>query len=217
MGAKYKEHGAEGLQGLSSNWISGLQQLMNGGGLGTAGSPNAAGATGNVMGILQDILAGGKGQAGGAISQLLSTQQERDVNGIRSRFGVGGGTAFGTPGAYAESNYRAQAAPQITQALTGLQLQALAPLLAQFGQFTDKATTGRVGQMEKSGLGQAIGTVAQIGGAALPFLAPGIGSVAKAGLSAGANFAAPATFGNSQGGTYGIGGGGLSSLQGYFQ
>ena len=130
LGPETKTVGGGGAAGgLSNNLISVLQKLLNGGGLGTGGSPSAPGTTQDIYGVLSDILKGANGNAGSAISKLLSTQQTRDINGLRSQFGVSGGMGFGTPAAYAESNYRAGAAPQITSAITGLQLQAISQLL----------------------------------------------------------------------------------------
>lgn len=219
MGVKTKEMGGGAATGLSNDWIHSLQSLLNGGGLGTAGSPMTGGNSGNIMSVLQDILSGGQGKAGSAISQLLSTQQTRDVNGLRSRFGVGGGTAFGTPGAYAESNYRAQAAPQITQAITGMQLQAMGPLFAALTGLSDKGITQRQLVQEKSGLAQGIGMVSQLAGAAAPFLAPGIGGMnaAQSMASNGFGVSAPATLSMSSAPMQLRGGGDLASLQGYFQ
>jgi len=169
MGMKTKEVGGGAATGLSDNFIGMLQSLMNGGGVGTAGSPNAVGSTGNIMSVLSDILAGANGKAGGAISQMISKQQERDVNGLRSRFGAGGGTAFGTPAAFAESQYRAEAAPQITTAITGLQLQAMAPLLQAMFGLSQKGIAQRQLIQQKSGFGQALDVGGQIAQAAIKY------------------------------------------------
>lgn len=156
MGMKIKELGGGPATGLADNFVGALQSLLNGGGVGPGGSPNAVGSTGNIMSVLTDILSGANGKAGSAISQMISKQQERDVNALRSRFGVGGGTAFGTPAAFAESQYRAEAAPQITNAITGLQLQALGPLLQSLYGLSQKGITQRQLVQQKSGLGQAL-------------------------------------------------------------
>lgn len=170
MGAKTKEIGGGPTVGLAEDFVSSLQQLLNGGGIGTAGSPDAGGSTGSIMGILADLLSPGAGRAGGSIKQLLDKQTERDVNAIRSRFGASGGTAFGTPAQHAESLFRAEAAPRITQAISGLQLQALFPLLQQIGQFSSMGIAPRQLVQQKGFLGEALGTVAGVAGAALPFI-----------------------------------------------
>lgn len=165
MGMKTKEVGGGPATGLADNYVSMLQQLMNSGGMGTAGSPQV-GSGGDIMSVLADILGAGGGKAGGAINQLLSKQQERDVNNIRARFGMSGGTAFGTPAAHAESLYRAEAAPHIAQAITGMQLQAIMPLLQQIGGLSQMGIPQRQVIQQKTGLGQAldvVGGLAQTG------------------------------------------------------
>jgi hypothetical protein len=101
------------------------------------------------------------------LQQILQTQQTNDVNSLRSRFGAGGGTAFGTPAAYAESQYRAQAAPQITSAIGNLQLQALSPLLAQMGALTQRGTPQAENVFQPSALMQGLGIAAPIAGTLL--------------------------------------------------
>lgn len=132
---KYKEVGGGAAKGLGNDFASFLQSGLNSGYFG-AGTPAGYGApaqAGGIAGFLNDVLSGGAGKLGGSLQQILQTQQNNDISGIRSRFGVGGGTAFGTPGAYAESTYRAQAAPQITSAIGQLQASVLGPLLGQIG------------------------------------------------------------------------------------
>lgn len=135
MGMKYKQVGGGPATGLAQDWTNFLEQGLNTGtfGPGFAAGSSAMGATQGIGGFLNDILSGGAGKLGGSLQQILQTQQTSDINSLRSRFGAGGGTAFGTPAAYAESTYRAQAAPQITSAIGNLQLQTLLPLLGQIG------------------------------------------------------------------------------------
>ena len=162
--------------GLADTWVSGLEQLFNSGGIGTAGMPNAAGSTADIMSVLTDILSGGKGNAGSAISQLISQQQTRDVNALRARFSTGGGTAFGTPAMYAESQYRAQAAPAITNAITGLQLQAIIPLLGMINQTANKGISQRQVVQTPSPFAQGLGILTKGLGAAMPWLTPAFAS-----------------------------------------
>lgn len=196
MAAKTKAVGGGPATGLADNWISALQQLLNHGGLGPAGSPNAGGSTGDIMSVLSDILSAGGGKAGNAISDMISKQQTRDVNALRSRFGAGGGVAFGTPAAYSESLYRAEAAPQITNAITGLQLQTIMPLLSAITGLSGKGIAQRQIVQEKSGLAQGLGLLTGIAGAAAPFFLPGIGG---AGRGATAGFPGNATQGVDSG------------------
>lgn len=178
MGAKTTEVGGGPTVGLAENYVNFLQSIMNTGGMGTAGSPDAFGTTGGVFGILSELLSPGAGRPGASMSAMLSKQHERDVAGLRARYGAGGGVAFGTPAAHAESLYRAEAAPRETQAITGLQLQALMPLLGQIGQFSQMGIAPRQIVQEKGFLGEALGTIAPIAEAALPFLVPGFGAAA---------------------------------------
>lgn len=211
--AKTKEIGGGPAVGLANDTVSSLQSLLNGGGIGTAGSPNPMGSTGNIMKVLRDILSAGGGDAGNAISQLINKSQDRAVQGLRARFGASGGAAFGTPAAFAESQYRAEAAPQTAQAISGLQMNAIQPLLNMILQLSGKGITQRQIVQQKSPLEQGLGLVAGIGKAALPFFAPGIGHAAAAGL--GAASSAGSTFGVDSGGGD-VGSADLASLRGYF-
>jgi hypothetical protein len=93
-----------------------------------------------------------------AIQQMVSNQQQQDVAALRERF-TGTGGSQGTPAAYAESNLRAQAAPQLiaameqaNQAERGLNLQQMGlanqatlgqnSILAQLGQAQNQFNQG---------------------------------------------------------------------------
>lgn len=173
MGPQLKEVGGGGATGLADNYISQLQKILNGGGTGTAGSP-LAGGTGSIMSVLTDILGAGGGKVGGSISEMLSKQQERDVSGIRARFGAGGGGAYGTPGAFAESLYRSEAAPQITSAIGGLQLQAIMPLLSAITGLSSKGISQRETVQTPGAFSDIVKLAGSAGQAALPFLKPGL-------------------------------------------
>lgn len=144
MGMKYSTQGGGAATGLGNDFATFLQQGLNTGSFGgasaagQAGAANPAGSTQGIAGVLNDILSGGAGKLGGSMAQMMQTQQQNDVNGIRARFGASGGTAFGTPGQYAESTYRAQAAPQITSAIGNMQMSALAQLFPQIGALAQK-------------------------------------------------------------------------------
>lgn len=58
-----------------------------------------------------------------AAQQQIHNQTTQDLANLKAQFTAGGGGAFGTPAAYAESNYLAQAAPQIATALGNLNAQ----------------------------------------------------------------------------------------------
>jgi len=204
MGATTKEVGGGAATGLANNFISSLQQLLNNGGVGAAGAPNAAGSTGNIMSVLQGILSPGAGELGNSITSLIGRQNERDVAGLRARFTAGGASSFGSPAAFAESLLRAEAQPRATQAIGGLQLQAIQQLLPLIAGLSDKGIAQRQIIQEQSTLGKIAGVVGPLAGAAANIFAPGIGPVIS-GLSNFANSSAINTTPNVVGG--GIGGG----------
>lgn len=201
MGMKYKEQGGGSATGLADNFIQFLQQGLQTGSFGSgtatgqAGAANPYGSTTGIAGVLNDVLSGGAGNLGGSLGALLATQQKNDVNSIRSRFGVGGGTAFGTPGQYAESTYRAQAAPQIATQVGGLQMSALNSLLPLLASLSQKGIAQREGAYQPSTMTQ----VAQVG---LPILGAGLGFLAggPGGAAAGSSIAGSFAPGNGGGG-----------------
>jgi len=178
--------GTKGGMALSNDFVSALSDLLNGGGIG-ANQPAGSNAVGGVRGVYGDILSGGAGKVGGALADILGRQQTSDVANLRSRFGATGGMSFGTPAAYAESQYRSQAAPQIATAIGGLQLQALSPLLSAYLDVFNKNTPQAQTIQQKTGLGQAISTVGSLAGAAVPFLAPGLPNPLSSGAGANLN------------------------------
>ena len=180
MGAKTKTvGGSKGGRSVSANWEEGLNALLNPGrSVGSPAGGMAVEQTGGIMGVLSDILAGGGGNVGGSLATLLEKSQERNVNNIRSRFGAGGGMAFGTPGAYAESLYRAEAAPQIATQVGQLQLSAVQPLIQGIMQMYGINTPQAQTIQQKSTLGQIAGTVGQLAPIAGQFFAPGLAPVA---------------------------------------
>jgi hypothetical protein len=219
LGASTKEVGGGSAVGLSNDTISGLRallnpQLANTGGLGTAGRPDAAGTAGGVFGILSQLLQPGAGNIGGSFAQMLSKQQERDTNALRARFGASGGAAFGTPAAFAETQYRAEAAPQIATQVGQLQLNALQPLLQMAGNLSQLGIAPRQTIQQRGGFADALGAIAPIAGAALPFLLPGVGGPAAAALSAGMQFG-PNIAGGGIGNNTQSGGGLYSPTPGY--
>lgn len=123
MGYKSKTVGGTGT-GIGTDFAQFLQNGLNGQ-FGSGGN----GANEGIGGLLNSILGQGAGTLGTALSSILQTQQKNDVASLRSRYGAAGGTGFGTPAAYGEATYRAQAAPQITSAIGNLQLNALGSIL----------------------------------------------------------------------------------------
>lgn len=137
-----------------------------------------------IAGILNDLLSGGAGQVGGSMQQMIHADTERGANALRARFGAGGGTAFGTPGAYAESLYRAEAAPRATQAVAGLQLQALFPIMQMMAALAGRGISQRetIAQPNPvvSGLTALAGGLQAAGGMANTF--SGLGSMGGGGM-----------------------------------
>lgn len=202
MGTKYKEVGGGPATGLGNDFIKFLQGGLNTGSFGGVSAAQRTqgadpmGSTQGIAGVLNDILSGGAGQIGGSLQQLISQDTNRQADALRSRFGVGGGTAFGTPAAYAESQLRSQQAPQLTQAIGGLQLQALSQILPMIGGFASKG----VSQRENVASPSPWASAAAIGA---PIIGAGLGALAG-------NPLAGLSLGSSLGGLGG-GGGGLQT------
>jgi len=158
--------------GLAKDFTGWLDKALNTGSFGGAGTGDPTSDTRGFTGVLNDILSQGGGQFGGALGDLIKQRQTADIGDLRARFGAQGGMAFGTPAAYAESSYRAQAAPQAGVAIGQLQLQALQPIL--------QALMGLSGM----GIPQAQSYVSPSpwlsGVEALGGLATGVGDLAKA-------------------------------------
>lgn len=171
MGTQTKEVGGGPATGLANDFVKFLQSGLNsgtfGGLTGATGAMNANpfGSTMGISGVLNDILSGGAGKIGGSLQQMISQQGDRDANALRARFGAGGGTAFGTPAAYAESLLRSETAPKLTQAIGGLQLQALQPLLGIMAGLAGKGISQRETVQQPSGLANALSIASPIIGA----------------------------------------------------
>ena len=173
MGTQTKEVGGGPATGLANDFVKFLQNGLNsgtfGGLTGATGAMNAnpMGSTGGIAGVLNDFLSGGAGVVGGSLMDMISKQGERDVNAVRSRFGASGGTAFGTPAAYAESMVRSETAPKLTQAIGGLQMQALMPLLSMMGNLSQKGISQRETVQQPSAFSDIMSIAAPVLGTAL--------------------------------------------------
>jgi hypothetical protein len=189
MGTKYKEYGGGAATGLSDDFVKFLSQGLNTGTFG-AGSPaggEAMGQTEGIAGILNDILSGGAGKLGGSMAQLISNDTNDQVNSLRARFGVGGGTAYGTGAQYGEGVLRAKQAPALAQAVGGLQMNAITNLLGIISGISQKGIAQRSGTMSPSPWASAFATAAPLIGAGLGFMAGGpagaaVGSSAGKGI-----------------------------------
>lgn len=184
MGSKYKKVGGrQSAEGLSENFISFLNNALQGG-LG-AGKPAGQGAVGGARGIYGDILSGGAGQLGGSLQQILEKSQARDVGQLRSRFGQQGGMSLGTPAAFAESKYRAEAAPQAATQIGELQLKALSPILSGISSIYGNQTPAAEMVEQKSGFQQFMTNAGDIAGSVSKFFTPGIPSPGPNAMMAG--------------------------------
>jgi hypothetical protein len=171
MGTQTKEVGGGPATGLANDFVKFLQSGLNsgtfGGLSGATGAMNANpfGSTNGIAGVLNDILSGGAGKLGGSLQELIGKQETRDVNDLRARFGASGGTAFGTPAAYAESLLRSETAPKLTQAVGGLQLQTLSQLLPLLAGLSQRGISQRETVQQPSPLANAFSIAAPVIGA----------------------------------------------------
>lgn len=108
------------------------------------------------------------GSFANSIRNQFNLQQNKDLADLKAQFQAGGGSA-GTPAAVAEATYKANAAPQFEQALTSMQLSALQPILGQLFGITQQGTPQAQIVHNPGFFQQALGTVGQLAGAAVPF------------------------------------------------
>lgn len=167
--------GSAGTTQLADEFIKMLMGGLTGQGFGAAGGRTGSAAVGesgmNMFSVLNNVLAGGGGEAGASINQMIQRDIERQSNALRARFNQGGGMAMGTPAAYAESNLRAEAAPRATQAITEMQMQALMPLMQIMTGMASKGITQREEVMQPSPFMQFMSAMGPVLGNALPMMA----------------------------------------------
>jgi len=176
MNPKVKDVGGGSAVGLSDDLIAALRSVIGGNFGGQPGpgqrfdAANPVGSTYGFLSGLTDILSPGGGTTGGGIRDLIARKQTEDIGDLRGRFGASGGMAFGTPAAYAESNYRARAAPEAAIATGKLQIETLLPFLNSLIQLAGRGTSQRTTSIGPSdftqftsglgGLASGIGTLA---------------------------------------------------------
>lgn len=191
MGYKERTTGGGPARGLGEDFTGFLQNFINSGSFGTAttgqqaNAANPMGSTAGIFGLLNSLVSNPATDK--AVQETIRKQGERDVNSLRSRFGTSGGTAFGSPAAFAENQYRAEAAPREALAMNELAMSRLQSLMPFFGMAEGVAHKG-ISQaetnLEPPGWMQALNTGIDIFSAAAPFLFPGGGTAA--GLAGGA-------------------------------
>src|SRR6266850_2239339 len=149
MNPKTREVGGGSSVGLADDLVSAFRSLLQGNYGGQPGpgqrfdAANPVGSTSNFLSSISDILSPGGGKTGTAITDVINRKQASDVADLRARFTAGGGTSFGTPAAYAESQYRAEAAPQAATAVSQARLSALLPLLNLMAQLSGRGLSQR--------------------------------------------------------------------------
>jgi len=165
MSQKYKEKGGGSATGLANDFIgwlrSGLDTGTFGGTSGVQQTNAAPYNMGGMGGVLNDILSGGAGRIGGSYRDMIDTDTTRQVDALRSRFGVGGGMGSGTPAAYGEALLRSEQAPKLVQAIGGLQLSAMNPLLQILAGLSGKGIAQRQGIMSPNPWVSGLSTIAQ--------------------------------------------------------
>ena len=170
MGTTSKQVGGGPATLKGGDFVSFLRHGLNTGSFGMGNGPRGAGAASDTMGIagvLNDLLAGGSGQAGGALTDLIHNTTESNAAGLRARFGAQGGTAFGTGAQFAESQLRAQENPAIINAISQQQMSVLGPLLQSMFGLSQKGIPQAEMVMQPSALSQ----ITQGIGAVAPFIA----------------------------------------------
>jgi hypothetical protein len=85
-----------------------------------------------------------------AVQKNLTDQMDLNRKDLRARFGASGGTSRGTPAAFAESQFDAQALPQLAQALGEVRQQEFGNLLQQRG-------LGQQGNLANAGMQNQVG------------------------------------------------------------
>ena len=149
MNPKTREVGGGSSVGLADDLVSAFRRLLQGNYGGQPGpgqrydAANPVASTNGFLGAITDILSPGGGRAGAGLTETINRANTRDVADLRARYGATGGQAFGTPAAYAESQYRAEAAPRAATAVSQAQLSALMPLLGLMAQLSGHGLSQR--------------------------------------------------------------------------
>lgn len=173
MAPKPKTIGGGNARGLSNDFLDFLGRGLNTGTFGAGGRGNPVNDTMGIAGILNDILSGGAGNLGGSLQQMIERQNTGNIADLRARYGAGGGMGYGTPAAQAEAGYRAQHGADTATAVGNLQLSALSQLFPLYSQAVGIGTPQAQTVMQQNPIAGALGTIAPIASAVLPFLGSG--------------------------------------------
>ena len=126
MGLQEKTVGGGAATGLANDFVKFLQNGLN---TGTFGTGDANSMDHGIGSVLNNLFSAGGGAVGGSLADQISKETDRNAAALRARFGVNGGTSFGTGAQFAEGLLRSESAPKITSAIGNLQLSALSPIL----------------------------------------------------------------------------------------
>lgn len=198
MGYNERTVGGGAAKGLGKDFTSFLQNFINTGsfGAGTSGQQGVAADpmadTQGIFGLLNSLVS--NPTADKAVQGQLEKDQGRNVNQIRSRFGAGGGTAFGSPGAFAENQYRAESTPEIAKTMDEMgqnRLAALMPLFQQAFGLAGKGIPQAETMMEPDALMQGLNIGSQVASIGANLFAPGAGALVGAAGNAAMNGMAP--------------------------
>jgi len=169
MGMKERTVGGGSATGLADDFTAWLQGALNTGSFGgqqPAGS-GAIGSTLGISGVLNNLLSPGGGAMGNSLMEMISKDTERQASALRARYGQQG-LGYGTPAAYSEALLRSEQAPKLTQAIGGLQLQALFPIIQAIAGISQLGIPQRQTVMQPNNWVQGIGVGSDL-----------IGSIAK--------------------------------------
>lgn len=198
MGYNERTVGGGPARGLAKDFTGFLQDFITTGSFGggtagqQAGVANPMSDAANVFGLLNSII--NNPQADQAVQDQISKTQDRNVNQIRARFGTSGGSAFGSPAAFAENQYRAEATPQVAMAMDQMAQNRLASLMPFFTQAMGISGMGipqTQTTMQPNGWMQGLNLATQLGGIGANFLMPGSGALIGAAGNALTNMTPP--------------------------
>lgn len=194
MGPRQSSVGGGPATGLANDFVGFLQNALNTGTFGGAASAgqaagaNPIGATTGIAGILNDLLAGGAGQIGGNMNQMIAKDTDRQAQMLRERYTQGGGVGYGSPAANAEALLRSESGAKMTQATGQLQMAALMPILQMIMGLSGKGISQREDVLSPNPWMQGLSALAPLIGAAAGAFGgpPGMLAGAAAGSAAGA-------------------------------
>lgn len=186
MGYKERTVGGGPAKGLAEDFVGFLQNFINSGQFGgaeTRGGVGGSSATSQynaenpmadsagIFGLLNSIIT--NPQADRSVQQLISKDIERGRNDLRARFGAGGGMAYGSPAAFAESLYQAEQAPRTALAMDQMAQNRVGALMPFFQMLQNMSALGipqAQATMQPSGLMQGFNILMDVANTAANFI-----------------------------------------------